>query len=83
MKLHQVAIAIVFLLTFASCVPRAVPVVAPQAWAGTPNPLDEPGGGGLPSAAQLHRENIRAITSNPCYGIQEEMAESWVPPTPE
>lgn len=41
----------------ASCAPQAYPV-------DTPNPLDEPGYV-PPTAAELHLENLRAITSDP------------------
>ena len=48
-------------LALASC-------TTPAAWRDTPNPLDQPGDNGTPSAAwDLHRENLRAITRNPGY----------------
>jgi hypothetical protein len=44
----------------ASCVPKAYP---PD----TPNPLDRPQD--FKSAAELHAENMEAITSNPGYRL--------------
>lgn len=41
------------------CTPVAYPV-------GTPNPLDVPGVP-LPTAGELHRENLAEITGNPAY----------------
>lgn len=37
----------------------------PDSWVGSPNPLDSIEGEA--SAAELHQENIRAITGNPAY----------------
>lgn len=39
----------------------------PASWDGTPNPLDPVDG--YPAADRLHRDNIRAITSNPGYQL--------------
>jgi hypothetical protein len=43
-----------------SCAPKAYPP-------GTPNPLDRPQD--FKSAAELHAENMEAITSNPGYRL--------------
>lgn len=47
-----------FVATFLSCAPKAYPP--------GPNPLDEPGYT-PPTVAELHLENLRAITNNPGY----------------
>lgn len=50
--------------TFTSC---AVLKYQPDSWAGKPNPLDSLRG--EPTADELHRDNVRAITSNPGYQL--------------
>lgn len=58
---------ILLLISAISVVGCAATRFQPDSWAGTPNPLDSLNG--EPTAAELHRDNMRAITSNPGYQL--------------
>lgn len=55
-------------------------LTAPDWWAKDLNPLDQPGHDGeLPTVEELHRGNIRAITTNSGYDLWDELHENWKP----
>ena len=64
MKLVMSLLLLALVMVATSC---AALRYQPDSWNGTPNPLDPVGG--EPTAAELHEENMRAITSNPGYRL--------------
>ena len=57
-------VTLLAILVLSSC---AATRYQPDSWNGTPNPLDSLKG--EPTAEELHRDNMRAITSNPGYQL--------------